>query len=329
MSSPADRSILVENLTRCYGDLRAVDSVDLQIDSGRVFGFLGPNGAGKTTLVKVLTTMLAPTTGRALVGGHDVVSEGHQVRSLIGVALQEVGLDPLMTASELLQLQARLFGYTPEAARDRGRLLLERVGLDDVPSGKRVGAYSGGMKRRLDLALALVHEPAILFLDEPTTGLDPVSRVDIWTEVRRLNRDQGVTIFLTTQYLEEADRLADEVAIISRGHIVAQGSPEELKREVGQEVISLVFADDEDARRAEDVLGHLDGSRQLAGRELLVYSAKAAELVPSLVRRLDAHGLVLKGLSLAQPSLDDVFLRATGERMEEGDESHLAEKVEP
>ena len=230
----ADRSITAEALRRDFGQLHAVDGVDLEVPGGQIFGFLGPNGAGKSTLVKILTTILNPTSGRATVGGYDVQRQGGKVREAIGVALQDVGLDPLMTARELLMLQSELFGTPRDEARKIAERLLETVGLDDVDPKKRAGAYSGGMKRRLDLALALVHDPRILFLDEPTTGLDPASRAAIWEEVRRLNDELGMTIFLTTQYLEEADRLADQIAIINKGKIVAQGTPEELKREVGR-----------------------------------------------------------------------------------------------
>jgi ABC-2 type transport system ATP-binding protein len=304
----------VEQLTREFGDLRAVDTVDLAVPSGGIFGFLGPNGAGKTTLVKILTTILSPTSGRATVAGYDVSSQGHEVRSAIGVALQEVGLDSLMTARELLVLQGRLFGADPGAARQTAERLLKTVGLDDVEPKKRTGQYSGGMKRRLDLALALVHDPAILFLDEPTTGLDPASRAGIWEEVRRLNR-QGVTIFLTTQYLEEADRLADKVAIINHGRIVAQGPPLKLKQDLGGEVVTLTFDSAETAARANAELASIAADRQLCGAELSCYFPNASSAVAEIVRQLDAASISVVGLTLSRPTLDDVFLRATGERL--------------
>ncbi len=311
-----DRSIRAESLRRDFGGLHAVDGVDLDIPGGRIFGFLGPNGAGKSTLVRILTTILDPTAGRAVVAGYDVQRQGGKVRQAIGVALQDVGLDPLMTARELLVLQAELFGARREEAARTAERLLRTVGLHDVDPKKRSGAYSGGMKRRLDLALALVHDPLILFLDEPTTGLDPVSRMAIWEEVRRLNDERGMTIFLTTQYLEEADRLADEIAIIDKGRIVAQGTPAELKREVGDEVVELQFASCEEAERAYDVLARVAPNRQPANRELRLYFGRAAENVPEIVRTLDAAGLRLLGLEIAQPTLDDVFLRVTGEALE-------------
>jgi len=311
-----DRSITAQGMRRDFGALHAVDGVDLDIPGGSIFGFLGPNGAGKTTLVKILTTILNPTSGRATVAGYDVQKQGGKVREAIGVALQDVGLDPLMTARELLMLQSELFGTPRDEARRTAERLLVTVGLDDVDPKKRAGAYSGGMKRRLDLALALVHDPRILFLDEPTSGLDPASRAAIWEEVRRLNDELGMTIFLTTQYLEEADRLADEIAIINKGRIVAQGTPSDLKREIGDEVVELQFASSEDAASADHALAAVAPNRQVGGRELRLYFARAAENVPELVRALDGAGIRLHGLTIEQPSLDDVFLRVTGEALE-------------
>jgi len=310
-----DRSIVTQAIARHFADVRAVDGVDLDIDSGQIFGFLGPNGSGKTTMVKMLTTILAPTTGTARVGGFDVIADQGEVRSRIGVALQEVGLDPLMTAREMLVLQSRLFSADSSASQSRAERLLRTVGLEEIDPKKRVGQFSGGMKRRLDLALALVNDPDILFLDEPTTGLDPASRMAIWEEVRRLNENLGMTIFLTTQYLEEADRLADEVAIIDRGKIVAQGAPRALKKEIGNEVVTLTFSSAETAARASAVLGKEAPSQQLSGRDLLCYFTAAADRLPGLIRALDGAGMALEGLTLNEPTLDDVFLRATGQRM--------------
>jgi len=321
-----DRSIVAEAVSRYFADVKAVDGVDLDIGSGQIFGFLGPNGSGKTTTVKVLTTILKPTSGRARVAGFDVSEDSQEVRSRIGVALQEVGLDLLMTAREMLTLQARLFGAGAADAEATAERLLVTVGLDDVASKKRVGQYSGGMKRRLDLALALVNGPEILFLDEPTTGLDPASRLAIWEEVRRLNGERGMTIFLTTQYLEEADRLADEVAIIDRGKIVAQGSPVALKKEIGDEVVTISFASTEEAERADETLAEEAPSRRRSGRELLCYFSAAADRLPGLVRALDRAGIVTEGLTLSQPTLDDVFLRATGTRMSGRDEQGPEER---
>jgi ABC-2 type transport system ATP-binding protein len=324
-ASDHDRSIEVESLTRDFADLRAVDGVDLNIPSGEIFGFLGPNGAGKSTLVKMLTTILAPTAGRASVAGYDVSRQQGKVRRAIGVALQEVGLDPLMTSRELLVMQAQLFGVPPGEARPTAERLLATVGLNDVDPRKRVGSYSGGMKRRLDLALALTHDPLVLFLDEPTTGLDPSSRMAIWEEVRRLNEERGMTIFLTTQYLEEADRLADRVAIIDRGKIVALGSPEELKRGLGHEVVELAFEGAALADRAAVALADVAPQCRLSETGVRCYFPQAAHEVPQLVRVLDQAEVPLRGLKINQPTLDDVFLRATGESM--GDVAFAAQEA--
>jgi ABC-2 type transport system ATP-binding protein len=310
-----DRSIWAQGLIRDFAGLKAVDGIDLDIGSGQVFGFLGPNCSGKTTTVRMLTTILKPTAGSAKVAGFDVSKEQGEVRERVGVALQEVGLDGLMTAREMLVLQARLFRADKERAHAAAERLLATVGLLDVDPKKRVGQYSGGMKRRLDLALALVNDPLVLFLDEPTSGLDPVSRAAIWEEVRRLNREKGMTIFLTTQYLEEADKLADEVAIIDRGRIVARGAPGVLKKAIGNEVVKLSFDSEDTARRASDVLERQAPDRRLAGSDLLCYFTTAAGRLPDLVRALDEAGVGLAGLTVSEPTLDDVFLQATGHRM--------------
>ena len=311
-----DRGITVERLTRRFGDLVAVDDTDLRVESGEIFGFLGPNGAGKSTLVKMLTTILAPTSGRASVAGHDVRRHQSKVRELIGVALQDVGLDPLMTGAELLVLQARLFGEPAGGARRTAARLLTTVGLDQVDPKKRVGDYSGGMKRRLDLALAVAHDPQVLFLDEPTTGLDPASRADIWDEVRRLNGEQGMTIFLTTQYLEEADRLADRVAIIDHGRIVALGTPTELKRGLGEEVVELGFESPAAAASAAAALAGAAPQCRVGGDGVRCYLPAAAPAVPTIVRTLDQASIALRGLTVSQPTLDDVFLRVTGKSLD-------------
>jgi ABC-2 type transport system ATP-binding protein len=234
-------AIVVEGLERSFEEVRAVQGVDLEVAEGEIYGFLGPNGAGKTTTVRVLTTLLLPTAGRAAVAGHDVVDEAPAVRRAIGVALQEAALDPLMTGRELIRLQATLHGLSTAEGKRRAADLLERVDLA-AAADRRVGTYSGGMKRRLDLAAALVHEPRVLFLDEPTTGLDPVSRKGIWEEVAALNRE-GTTVFLTTQYLEEADRLANRVGIIDNGLIVAEGTPSALKADVGNPHLEVQLAE--------------------------------------------------------------------------------------
>ena len=259
-------AIVVEGLVREFkGGIRAVDGIDLHVRAGEVYGFLGPNGAGKSTTVRMLTTLLRPTGGRASVAGFDVVAEAASVRRAIGVALQDAAIDPFMTGRELLRLQAILHAIPRHEGHARAEELLERVGLIDA-ADRRVGTYSGGMRRRLDLALALVHEPVVLFLDEPTTGLDPTSRVALWEEVRRLNRESGTTVFLTTQYLEEADQLAGRVGIIDGGKIVAEGTPTELKTSVGDPTLMITPADPAPRRRGRRCPGAVRaGGRRQAG----------------------------------------------------------------
>lgn len=310
------REIVVENLVKRYkGDVTAVNDVSFYVPAGRIFGFLGPNGAGKSTTIKILTTLALPTDGRATVGGYDVCSQAEQVRRLSGVALQDIGLDPLMKPMELLTLQGRLFGATSQQASNRARELLELVKLTEAID-RRVGTYSGGMRRRLDLALALVHQPEILFLDEPTTGLDPASRRDIWDEVRRLNRDFGMTIFLTTQYLEEADELADTVAIIVDGRIAVEGSPAKLKAAVGTEAINVAFENRETAEKALAALEGMATTIQSDRDTVRLYRDRAAETIPAVVNRLQQARLNPISLTLTQPTLDDVFLQVTGARLE-------------
>jgi len=307
-------AIVVEGLERAFGEVLAVQGIDLQVEEGEIYGFLGPNGAGKTTTVRMLTTLLLPTGGRAAVAGHDVVAEARQVRSSIGVALQEAALDPLMTGRELIRLQATLQGLPPARGRERADGLLERVGLT-YAADRRVGTYSGGMQRRLDLAAALVHEPRVLFLDEPTTGLDPVSRKTIWEEVRDLN-DEGTTVFLTTQYLEEADQLADNVGIIDSGRIVAEGTPEALKGEVGDPHVELLVGEGAvaEAERVCAGLGKLLPPKD--GKRVLLEVANGAADVPRVVRALDEAGIAVESLELVRPSLDDVFVAKTGHHLE-------------
>ena len=298
------------------GQIKAVDGVDLEVAAGEIYAFLGPNGAGKTTTVRMLTTLLRPTGGTARVAGYDVVDDAPDVRRAIGVALQEAALDPLMTGRELIRLQATLHGLIGAEAARRCDALIDRVGLAQAAE-RRVGTYSGGMRRRLDLASALVHEPQVLFLDEPTTGLDPVSRKAIWEEVAALNRE-GTTVFLTTQYLEEADQLANRVGIIAGGRIVAEGTPATLKAEVGKPHLEVGLADGS-AEHAETICG--DFGRILPEKDgrLLVELERGASDVASVVRALDDAGILVESLELVEPSLDDVFVAKTGEHLEGDD----------
>ncbi len=301
---------------------RAVDGIDLTVESGEIYGFLGPNGAGKSTTVHMLTTLLPPTEGTARVAGFDVAKEGPQVRAVIGAALQEAALDPLLTGREHLRLQGALQALPRAERRPRADELLTRVGLTQA-ADRRVGGYSGGMKRRLDLAMALVHRPRVLFLDEPTTGLDVQSRTALWEEVEQLARQDGVTVFLTTQYLEEADALANRIGIIDGGHIVAEGSPGALKAEIGRPTVEVVPADKEETDRLADVLDRF-GERSGSQHGVSVRLSSGATGLAEVVRALDTEGLEVEHLQLHQPTLDDVFLAKTGRSLE-----GAAEETEP
>jgi ABC-2 type transport system ATP-binding protein len=294
---------------------RAVDGIDLRVEPGEVYGFLGPNGAGKSTTVHMLTTLLPPTSGSAQVAGHDVVKEGAQVRAAIGAALQEAALDPFLTGREHMKLQTALHGMRGDEARKRSDELLARVGLTQA-ADRRVGGYSGGMKRRLDLALALVHRPRILFLDEPTTGLDPQSRTALWDEVRRLAADRGVTVFLTTQYLEEADVLADRVGIIHKGRIVAEGTPEALKADIGRPSVEAIPAERGDLPRMKEVLARFGESVTGSPKGASVRLSGGDAQLADVVRALDAEDIRVEHLQLHAPTLNDVFLSKTGRSLE-------------
>ena len=307
--------IEVEGLVRDFkGGVRAVAGIDLRVAPGEIYGFLGPNGAGKSTTVLVLTTLLPPTAGRVRVAGLDVVTHGPEVRRAIGASLQESALDPYLTGTEHMRLQSALHGLPKAERRARGGELLARLGLTEA-ADRKVGGYSGGMKRRLDLALALVHRPRLLFLDEPTTGLDIQSRTALWDEVRRLAAE-GVTVFLTTQYLEEADVLADHVGIIDRGRIVAEGTPGELKAEVGRPTVEATPADPGDRERLAAVLERFgDAAPGSTGAVASRLRTGVSDLA-DIVRALDGEGLAVSDLRLHAPTLDDVFLAKTGRSLE-------------
>jgi len=317
MSSTTQSPIVARDLVRTFGsgddEVRAVDGVNLEVAAGEVFGFLGPNGAGKSTTVRILTTLLKASGGSASVAGFDITTEADAVRRSIGVALQDAAIDPLMTGTELLRLQAVLYGIPRQSQSERAGELLERVGLS-AAGDRRVGTYSGGMRRRLDLALALIHEPTVLFLDEPTTGLDPMSRMSLWEEIRRLNND-GTTVLLTTQYLEEADQLADRVAIIDNGKIVREGRPEALKTDVGAPTLLISVSDDHTAA-AREVLAEFGDARPTAEGTLGGGRILKKKNDSNVVRALDANGIAVDHLELRAPSLDDVFAEATGHRLE-------------
>ncbi len=310
-------AIELERLRKEYdGGIVAVAGIDLAVEEGQVFAFLGPNGAGKTTTVRMLTTLLRPTSGRATVAGLDVYRQQHEIRRSIGVALQEAGLDALATGRELLELQGKLCGLSSDDARRRAAELLDLVGLTDAAE-RQVKTYSGGMKRRLDLASALVHEPRILFLDEPTEGLDPASRQAVWQEVQRLNKQMGMTVFLTTHYMEEADRLADRLAIIDRGNIVAEGTPAELKASIGVDVVTVSFHDS-GVEAAKPLLAQMPGLREMRPEQtsLTLFVDNGTQAVAQVIRILDAASIEVAQVAVAHPSLDEVFLKATGSRLE-------------
>ena len=318
-----DLAIDARGLVRDFDDNRAVAGVDLAVQRGEIYGFLGPNGAGKSTTVRMLCTLLLPTAGEAFVAGHNVVGGAEQVRLRIGVALQEAALDDKQSGREILDLQARLYGLSPKDRLARIERSLDLADIGDAID-EWVGTYSGGMKRRLDLAAALIHDPEVLFLDEPTTGLDPVSRTRVWEEVRRLNDELDVTVFLTTQYLEEADELADRVGIIADGLIVQEGTPSELKRAVGNDVIVVELSSDIGLAReaVTPVPGVIDVTEGRRG--LTIAASDGAALVADVAVALNGIDAAVDALTVRTPSLDDVFLQATGYRMSTADEPEEA-----
>ena len=311
-----DMAVLTRDLVRRFGSVRAVDGIDLSVRRGEIYGFLGPNGAGKSTAVRVLCTLLRPHEGVAFVAGLDVARHPQAVRLRIGVALQETALDDRQTGRELLALQGRLYGMTAAQVRERMTAVLDLVDIGDAID-RRIGTYSGGMKRRLDLAAALIHRPEVLFLDEPTTGLDPVSRAAVWEEIRRLNSELGMTIFLTTQYLDEADVLAHRVGIIDHGRVVAEGTPQELKRSVGQDlIVASVEGDDPTAAAKLRALDGVDAVSSETGRIVVSTKDGPAGLSPVAIA-LEATSLRVKTLTLRTPTLDDVFMELTGSHIQE------------
>jgi ABC-2 type transport system ATP-binding protein len=311
-------AIRTNDLVRRFGNVQAVNGVNIQIPKGEIYGFLGPNGAGKSTTVHMLCTLLAPTGGRATVAGFDVESDPGKVRLRIGVALQEAALDPKQTGAEILSLQGRLYGLRRREIQRRVSELAELIDLGDFLD-RMVGTYSGGMKRRLDLAAALIHNPEVVFLDEPTTGLDPVSRLQVWSEVRRINEELGITIFLTTQYLEEADELAHRVGIIDHGQIVAEGTPSDLKKAVGSDLIFVRV--EGDTTEAMAVLANVTGVQnvEVHGSELVITTSTGSATISPVAVALAGTSVIVRDLTLRTPTLDDVFLELTGTHIERND----------
>jgi ABC-2 type transport system ATP-binding protein len=311
--SNGDLAIEAVQLERRFGEFVAVDKVDLAVRRGEIYGFLGPNGAGKSTTCRIFCTLTAPSGGHATVAGCDVAREPDAVRLRIGAALQSAALDEQQTGTELLRQQGRYYGLSGAEIDRRLEELRGLIDLDDALD-QRIKGYSGGMKRRIDLAAALIHNPEVLFLDEPTTGLDPVSRAKVWDEVRRLNEELDMTIFLTTQYLEEADALAGRVGIIDHGRIVAEGTPAELKRSIGASLVVMRVDDADAARRALAAVPGVD-SVDYHGDELTVSTADGPSTVSPIAVALAGAGVTVRTLTLREPTLDDVFLTITGNHL--------------
>jgi ABC-2 type transport system ATP-binding protein len=323
--STAALAIEADGLRKAYKAVQALDGLSFSVPAGTVFGLLGPNGAGKSTAVKVLTTLAAPDEGRARVGGHDVLREPAAVRRMIGVVAQRSGVDGELTGRENLRLQGRIFGMGGRELEDDIDRLLEQFGLAEA-ADRIARDYSGGMQRRLDIATALVHRPRVLFLDEPTTGLDPEVRAAMWQEIKRLSRDEGLTILLTTHYLEEADRLASSLAIVDRGRVVAAGSPEALKGDLRGDAIHAELAGAPANGSAEGALAELPGVNEVAvdGRDVRARVDHGASAVPAVLAALEAAGMGVAAVTVSRPSLDDVYLRHTGRAFADADQEEPA-----
>jgi len=315
----ADAILLVKYLKKVFDpDIRAVDGISFNVKRGEIFGFLGPNGAGKSTTIKIITTLIQKTSGTVFVDGLDLEHQPAKIREIIGYAAQDVGVDDDLTGRENLRLQTRFYHIPRSESEDRVNLIIKTVGLEDS-ADRRAGTYSGGMRRRLDLAMALISKPKLLFLDEPTTGLDPQNRISVWNYIKSLN-EQGMTIFLTTQYMEEADRLCDRLCIIDHGRIMAQGTPAALKSEIGADVIQIALKSDGEKKVqdiAREALRRIPGVQEVQNYDagVAAYAKNGPSLVPQIVRMLDDAGVQIAQLTLSAPSLDDVFLKHTGHQM--------------
>jgi ABC-2 type transport system ATP-binding protein len=310
--------ITVQNLVEVYSDgTKAVDDISFSVQEGEFFGFLGPNGAGKSTTIKILTTLLRKTSGNVTVAGYDVEKDAAAIRKIIGVQSQETSIDGDLTGRENLELQGHFHQMKTEEIKKRSDELLKLVELESVAK-RRARNYSGGMKKRLDLATALIHKPKLLFLDEPTTGLDPQSRATVWNYLEKLNKEDGITIFLTTQYLEEADKLCKRLSIIDFGKIVASGSPIELKHQIGADSIRVSLEScDKDRDKAKEIIRSMTGVSEILDSEecLNVYAKNAGQLIADIVRALDSSDIRMTSVTFSSPSLDDVFMKHTGRRI--------------
>ncbi|RJL22824.1 ATP-binding cassette domain-containing protein [Bailinhaonella thermotolerans] len=325
----SSRAVQVRDLVKRYGKVTAVDGLSFEVPAGTVFGLLGPNGAGKSTTVKILTTLARPDAGSALVAGEDVLRHPGRVRRAIGCVTQKVSVDPMATGRENLLLQGALYGMPRRELRSRADELLARFGLAEA-AGRPARTYSGGMQRRLDVAMGLVHRPRVLFLDEPTTGLDPEARADLWTEIARLAAHEGLTILLTTHYLDEADRLAARLAIVDRGRVVAEGSPDELKSELRGDAVHVDLDGTGSVEAALAAIARVGAVRDVvaAGRALHTRADDGASAVPHVLAALDAAGVRVASVRVSRPSLDDVYLRHTGRTFGEASApGHAREEV--
>ncbi|MEY9862719.1 ABC-2 type transport system ATP-binding protein [Catenulispora sp. GAS73] len=322
MTTPPSYAVQVEDLRKSYDeDTEVLRGLSLQVEPGEIYGFLGPNGAGKSTCLRILCALLKPTSGRALVAGHDVVARPFEVRARIGASLQNSSLDPLLTPVEFLTLQARLYGLSKAEAARRVAEVEDILDLGEA-AGRRIGTYSGGMMRRVDIAAALIARPEVVFLDEPTTGLDPDSRTRVWRKVRELNREHGITFFLTTQYLEEADQLAQRVGILNEGRLAAEDTPSALKSSLGTDLIIVRThgpAEDAGPGSAPEALRRLAGVTGVAaaGDRITVQVESGAEWIGPVAVALAQHGTAVADIALRTPTLDDVFFRVTGSRFEQ------------
>ena len=319
-----DKAIAAQGLVKTYPKgVRALDGVGFEVAAGSVFGLVGPNGAGKSTTVKILTTLSRPDEGQATVAGIDVLKRPDRVRGAIGCVAQKSGVDVQATGRENMMLQGRLYGMAGRSLEERVDTLLAHFGL--TAAARRVTrTYSGGMQRKLDVAMGLVHRPEVLFLDEPTTGLDPEARADMWTEIERLSSEEGLTILLTTHYLEEADRLAGQLAIVDEGKVVAQGSPDELKSELHGDAVHVELGESETDGRVAAALAQIAEVHDVVvdeGRLLHARADNGARAVPVVLQALEAHGVSVASVTVARPSLDDVYLMYTGRRFEQADKA--------
>lgn len=314
-------AIQATGLTRQFDQKLAVDNINLTIPPGEIYGFLGPNGAGKSTTIRMLVTLLVPTSGDAWIAGHSIRNDVTRVRLSIGVALQEAALDVQQTGLEFLRLQGRLYGLTAKDVQQRVKELRDLIDLGEAFE-QRIKTYSGGMKRRLDLAAALIHHPRVLFLDEPTTGLDPVSRMRVWDEIRKLNKELGITIFMSTQYMEEADQLTDRLGIIADGRIVAEGTARELKQKIGADLVIIQVQQGAEAVAPALQGVHGIGQIEVHGQEITIACQEGSRVIGPVAMALHQAGIVADQLTLRTPSLDDVFLEVTGNRMRKNTENN-------